>query len=192
MTRETKNPVQRLPRRQAGVTLLQVMIAVPLIVVVLFGLAAVLAGASRRQSSTRATAIAVAALREKVGEIQHLANTDMASVYDAFTNVASSTFAVPGVPGVRQGLQPLPGNAFVGTILCWNDETGARMPAGALAGDSARLGLPRDLNMDDDAGDENLLGFDMKVVPMKITLDFMDASGPRHMEIFYMAASQPQ
>lgn len=178
--------------RQRGVSLIQALIAVPMLLLTILGAAAVLASASRQRASAEATGIAISVLRDKVNEIQAYANQSLGDTYTHYTSSAHNTFTVPAISGVRAGLTPLPGNTHVGRIYCWNDETGAALPSGANPGDSTRVGLPRDLNMDDDAEDANLLSFDMKVIPMKITLDFVDASGSRHIEVFYMVASQPQ
>ncbi len=182
----------RRPRRsnEEGFALVELIVAALVLVVAVFGVAAALGSSWRQHRQSRATAIAVAAIRDRIAEIQWYANTGVTGLYAYYTSTAGSTFDVPAVPNVHEGLLPIPGRSHVGTILCWHDETGAASPSGASSGDSARAGLPRDLNMDDDAGDANLVGSDMKVVPLKISLDFMDTTGPRHMEVFYVAAPQ--
>jgi hypothetical protein len=172
---------------EAGISLIQTVLAAALLAALLLGVVRVVLSTTRHHAQTEAGAIALSVLRDKISEIQGLANQDMGQV---LTTYSDHQFTVPAVPGVHTGLQPTPGNAFVGTVLCWNDETGATLPAGANPGDSARAGLPRDLNMDDDPNDTALFTADMKVVPMKIMLDFRDASGLRHLEVFYLASSQ--
>lgn len=203
-----RGPGARARRRQSGFTLVEVAVAAATLVLALALGGAALGFAQFQQSRARATNIAVSVLRDKLAEIQAKADTDMPNLYAYYAN---RTFTVPAIPGVREGLTPVPVSqanpsvlrGYVGKIYCWNDETGASMPAGATAGDSGRLGLPLDLNMDDDADDASLIGVDMKVVPMKIVLEFQSAGGGRasgaygtdavptqRVEVFFLAGPQ--
>jgi hypothetical protein len=187
MNNAVQQPAPRDRASEAGISLIQTVLATALLAAMLLGVVRVVLSTTRHHAQTEAGTIALSVFRDKISEIQGMANQNMGQVFTTFND---QQFAVPAVAGVHTGLRPIPGNAFVGTVLCWNDETGAILPAGADPGDSARVGLPRDLNMDDDPNDTALFSADMKVVPIKITLDFRDASGLRHLELFYLAAAQ--
>ena len=151
-------------RREAGMSILELLIALILGIVMLSAVSFTLLHGFRQRTHAFETYVGMSDARSLIAEIQQLANLpqDLAAregIGAIFTvyNGAEVEFEDTGT---------------VATITCFANETSV----------PADLGGPQDLNLDGDA-DDNLdnasAGTDLKIVPISIDVEFQTMDGPQ-------------
>ncbi len=134
--------------RTAGVTIVELVVAIGVLAVALLALLSVISSAGQLQQTTREKALAYNAARRKIEEMR---NRPLDQIYRAFNGTTAddipgvscpgSTFAVDGLNA--DGLGP------VGTIVFPENSSGLLDERIA----DPTLGMPKDLNGDGDAGE---------------------------------------
>jgi type II secretory pathway pseudopilin PulG len=155
--------MQRSRSPRSAFTLLEVLMAVTVLVLALFGLLSTILSASALQRANRETTVALAAAREKVEQLQTQRIHELVAAYGPTGTTPG--FAVPG-------LNPLSG-ATVGTVTILTDETIT----------DPELGMPRDLNGDGDSTDTDVSTGRMFLLPAQITLRWQGATGERQLSV---------
>lgn len=166
-------PSRRLdPRRiepEAGLTLVEVTLAMGLFAVLILSVAMTLLRGTQHRRQTFQEYVGLSALRDFVAEVQETANLPQnlslqQGVGSVYLKYNSKSYSVPN----------LTSGAI--TVTCYANE--ATVPT--------QLGGPQDLNFDGDALDDlgNMsTGTDMKLVPMALALTFTDDYGARTISI---------
>ena len=142
--------------RQTGMSLIEILVALSVFIFITLGVnTALLLGMKQREEAFNYYR-AISAMRGKIAEIQEVANLDtnlalqegVGSLHARYSNKMATVANVPG------------GKI---TTVCFPNET--TVPAA--------FGGPQDLNFDGDASDDlTAVAFDLRLVPMSITLSF--------------------
>jgi type II secretory pathway pseudopilin PulG len=173
---KTRNP---RPSRRAGMTLMEIVIAMGVLAIALLGLVAGIMTAQRTNEASRELTIAMNAAREKEEEMRSRTFAEIYALYNS--NPADD----PGGPGTApgstfavQGLVPVAGATACGQIVF------PEGPGGFLAEAvvDAKLGMPRDLNGDGDI-DADDRSSDYGMLPMRIAIRWRGIYGPGEFEI---------
>jgi type IV pilus assembly protein PilV len=155
---------------QRGLTLVEMVVAMSVFSVVALGVGLTLVrGAESRQESFLHFR-AINALRDFLAEVQDTANKDfdlsalegIGSIYSKYGGKSSSVTSLPS------------GSI---AVTCYADETSV----------PTALGGPQDLNFDNDAADVLSgvsAGTDLKVVPMQLTLSFVEKGVTQSITIY--------
>jgi Tfp pilus assembly protein PilV len=169
------NPaVARGRRHPAGLTFVEIVIALSVFVIAMLGLLALLATSGRQALGTRMETLAYQAARAKIEEIRSQTFADIFKLYNA------DTTDDPGGPGTAPGptfdiagLRAPSGFAAPGSISFPVDNTGAKLLENVT---DAELGTPLDLNLDGavDALDHS---GDYKIVPVRVEVRWKGNEG---------------
>lgn len=155
-------------RAEAGVSLVELMVAVVILLIAIVGLIATLLSSMALREVTRETAIASEAARMKIEEMRDTAFDNIFTTYNA-----TDDFAVNGLL-----LQDSDVDGFAGKIV---------FPVGAdpdfldESFSDPDLGMPRDLNGNDDTADQMDTGYFL--LPVKIRIEWQGKAGNRIFEL---------
>jgi prepilin-type N-terminal cleavage/methylation domain-containing protein len=184
-------PVRRGARSRRGMTLLEILVAMPIILVAGFLLVSTLTAATRQRALNGENARAAEVLR---ATIETLRNEDLGALALAYDpdplndpmgpgTAPGSSFDIPGLrpvegdPDGRVGeiLLPLIDAAPAGSVLPqWQVREDAVLP---------ELGMPRDLNGDDRIDDLDHTG-DYRILPVLVRARWQGQFGPRTLRVF--------
>ncbi len=154
-----KNP--RLPLRQRGIALVEVAVSLSVFTIIAVPVAITLLRSMEYDGQSHQMYLATSALRDRIADVQETANLaqnlvaeeGIGAVYDKYDG---QTFTVAALPSGQISFE------------CYADE--AAVPVS--------LGGPQDLNFDGDATDNlTAVGFDLRLVPMVLTLTFAAGGG---------------
>lgn len=167
---------------RSGMTLIEIIIALGVVVVAILGIMSALVAASRMDE---ATAEQVRALNACRTTIEMMRQTTFAEIWRRYnSNPADDPGGAGTAPGANfavTGLRALDGDAdgMPGQIIF--PELAGNLSETVI---EARLGMPvaKDLNGDGDAVDVNV-NADYLILPVRVVVDWKGASGPSHMEI---------
>ncbi len=156
-------------RDEAGFSMIEVTAAAGILVIATMGLMAAYVSAMSLIGITSETTLASQAARRKVEEMQETAFDTIFAAYNA-----NPDFAVEGL--VARDNDP---DGFVGKIIF------PTAPASPDLLDESfldrDLGMPRDLNGNDDMVDRISTGYSL--LPLRIRIEWQGMSGPRDLEI---------
>ncbi len=169
-------------RGDAGMTLIEIIIGLAVVVIAILGIMSALVSASRVDE---ATAEQVRALNGCKTMIETMRQVPFAEVWARFnSNPADDPGGAGTAPGSNFAItglraQPGDGDGMPGQIIF--PETGGNLSETAI---DARLGMPvaKDLNGDNDAVDVNV-NTTYLILPVRVVVDWQSASGRYHMEI---------
>jgi type II secretory pathway pseudopilin PulG len=168
------------PRGDRGLTLLEIIIAMGILVVAIIGIMSALVSAIRVDE---ATAEQIRALNACKSTIEQMKTVPFAEAWARFNAVAGDdpggAGTAPGANFAVAGLRPrtgdadgLPGQIIfpeIGNVLC---ETVI----------DARLGMPRDLNGNGNALDVNV-STTYRLLPVRVVVDWQGSKGAGHVEL---------
>jgi type II secretory pathway pseudopilin PulG len=174
--------MNRSPRStRNGMTLLEIIIALGVVVVAILGIMSALVAASRTDESTAEQVRALNACRTM---IETMKQTTFNEIYRRYNSTpgddpgGAGTSPGPNfdVPGLRA--QPGDADGFAGQILF--PEVGNVLDETFVDG---RMGMfaPKDLNGDNDATDVNVTNY--MILPVRVVVDWRGAGGNTHMEL---------
>jgi type II secretory pathway pseudopilin PulG len=179
-------------RREAGLSLVELMIAIVVIAIALIALISLIVSSSQVQQETREKTLAYNAARLKIEEMRNSTFDEIFRKYNTQndTLAASGTITDSGAPGPSNAREPGPafdvsglkaasGDAYPGKIYFPQNYSGTT-PSNPLVEDmttppsdetdlESRLGLPKDLNRDGDTSDTDVSGTGAhKILPVVI------------------------
>ena len=148
-----------MARRTAGLSLVELMIALVVIAIALLAIFSLVVSSSQVQQETREKALAYNAARLKIEEMRSKTFSSIWSIYKAGGSTGN-TFAV-------DGLQPIAGDAAVGFIFFPERNN---LLSETVA--DSELGMPKDLNRDGDALDDDVTNGATiyKILPVRIRI----------------------
>lgn len=167
-----------MARPARGVTLLEILIAMAVLLVALLGLIGAIVSAQSAGQSTRELTVAMNEAREKVEEMRSQPFDEIFRRYNSSTgdDLAGSN---PGATFTVSGLNALAGTP-AGQIVFPGD-----VPAtpGQLLENvvDAPLGMPHDLNGDGDATDNAATGY--RMLPVRIQIRWQGINGPGRFDL---------
>ncbi len=159
---------RRYARQRAGISLLEVLIALVMFTVAVAAYASAVASTSQSSAERRAASLAAAAARDVIERMRATPAHQRFASYNADpSDDPGGAGTAPGALFAVEGLSPLPGDAdgFVGVVEF-------ALLEGQLREDAvdARLGMPRDLN-GDTLVDGNSRASDYKLLPVCIRIE---------------------
>jgi len=168
------------PRGDRGLTLLEIIIAMGILVVAIIGIMSALVSAIRVDEATAEQVRALNACKSKIEEMKTVPFAEAWARFNATPGddpggagtAPGPNFAVPGLRPLTGDADGLPGQIIfpeVGNIL---SETVV----------DARMGMPRDLNGDGDALDVNV-STTYKLLPVRVVVDWQGSKGAAHVEL---------
>lgn len=175
--------MNRPPRAAAGMTLIEIIIGLGVLVIAIIGIMSALVAASRVDQATAEQNRALSACKSILeqmkqttyNEIWRRFNSNPADDPGGAGTAPGCNFAVPGLVAQPGDADGMPGQIFFPESGFGNlSETAV----------DARLGMPvaKDLNGDGDALDVNVNATYM-ILPVRVVVDWKGISGPYHMEI---------
>ena len=173
---------RRRPTREAGFTLLEVVVTVAVLMIGLMAMSStsVVVDSLRKSSGDRATA--QAAMQYIIADLRataHAADDDPANWADEVL----AAFGPGGVPGEQidvEGLQPWAGQPSVATVQIVTDETTTDAALGVAAG------MPRDLEGDGAATDVDVRG-SAALLPAIVRIRWTGEKGDQQLtEVVYL------
>ena len=159
--------------RQAGFTLIEIIIAVSILIVALVGLLSAILHITRLNAVNREK---LAVMRGAEKMLETMRNTAFEQIFTAY-NAPAADDPFAGAPGADfdvDDLQVLPGDpdGKCGKIVFPTDGTGAQLDETTADAD---LMLPRDLDGDGVIG----IAGDYRLLPVTIQIDWQSITGPR-------------
>ncbi len=169
MVRSSRHTTPYPKRREAGLTLIEVAVSLAVFTLIALGVSMTLIrGIDHREESFQSYR-ALNAVRNVVATIQDTANqppdfANQLGIGSVYRRYDGQTIAVDDLPSGQV------------LITCFVDETAV----------PAIFGGPQDLNLDNDAQDDlgNLsAGTDLKLIPITLTLTWVEENGSRTMTV---------
>jgi type II secretory pathway pseudopilin PulG len=152
-------------RREAGLSLVELMIALVVIAIAILALFSLIVSSSQVQQETREKTLAYNAARQKIEAMRGETFTEIYARYNANTGDNPTTGTSPGNTFTIDGLNTPSGMTAPGLIL-FPEVTNAL--AENYTGDGATtMGMPKDLNRDGDATDTTITTT-YKILPVLI------------------------
>jgi len=158
---------------RSGFTLVELSLAMTILVVALVSISAATLRSHALRRQNREHTLAYGAIRSISERIHSFSYITVENSPDTWVQDVLATYGPGGVVGNTfdiEGLNPVGANASVGSITFVTDETLSDADVGA------ELGLPRDLNGDLDATDNDVTG-DARILPVVVTLNYQGSSG---------------
>jgi hypothetical protein len=175
---------------RAGFTLIEVMMAGGILIFAALALSQATAQSMKLAQSNRETALAQAALRQAVEDVQARPFED---IFFLFNSIASDDPAGQTAPGPHFDVPGLTARAddpdgMVGRIFL--PEVTDLFTSSLLEGiQDASLGMPRDLNGDGDIDNSNHSG-DYQILPVRVRLEWTGKGGDRMVEVRTMVTDR--
>lgn len=170
----------RHARARRGMSLLEVLISIAVLVIGLGGFLQALVATSALESSAGEQAAAAAAARAKIEELSAATFSEVFARYNTSAADDPAAGLSPGATFAVQGLRPRPGQAAAGRI---------RMAVAAGAPTTLRedlvdadLGLPLDLDADG-VLDATNHATDYRLLPVIVSVEWESRRGPASFEI---------
>jgi len=166
-------------RRTSGVSLIELIIAIGIMSVALFGLISVITFTTRSNMATRENMLAMRGCEKKIEEMMSTVFSSIFSKYKVGSSPAEDTFDIPG-------LIPLPGNTKVGTVKfavrSGSPDVLLETVTGTLMENLDATGAPVDLDLDGngtiDTSDKSAV---YKILPVVIEVKWLGVLGNRQM-----------
>lgn len=164
-------------RSAAGLTLIEVMVAVAVFVVAVLGLLSMIVTGTTEDLNNRNKVIAMNAARSKVETMMQSTFSEIFARYNANLGDDPMTELSPGDTFDVTGLQRVTANVPVGSVIF------PVAPGGALSEaviDTA-MEMPRDLNNDGDSADANVSAT-YTLLPVRVRIRWLGPTGPTQLE----------
>ena len=168
-------------REDAGMTLIEIIIGLGVVVIAIIGIMSALVSASRVDE---ATAEQVRALNACKSAIEQMKQVPFAEAWRRFNSNAADdpggSGTAPGRNFAVAGLRAQPGDAdgLPGQILF--PELGGNLCETVV---ESRMGMPRDLNGSGNPPSDLNVNTTYMILPVRVVVDWQGASGPYHMEM---------
>jgi len=170
----------RRPRGDRGLTLLEIIIAMGILVVAIIGIMSALVSAIRVDEATAEQVRALNACKSKIEEMKTVPfaeawaryNSNAADDPGGAGTAPGCNFAVAGLRARTGDADGLPGQILFPETLGALSETVV----------DTRLGTPRDLNGDGDTLDANVSAT-YRLLPVRVVVDWQGSKGAGHVEL---------
>ena len=167
-------------RARRGLTLLEIIIAMGILVVAVVGIMSALVSAVRVDEATAEQVRALNACKSKIeemkmqpfAEVWRRYNTNGADDPGGANTAPGANFAVTGLVPLATDADGMPGQVIF-------PETAGNVSETVV---DARLATPRDLNGDGDSLDVNV-STTYRLLPVRVVVDWRGAKGPGHVEL---------
>ena len=169
--------------QRGGFTLVELSLAMTVLVVALVSISAATLRAHSLRRQNREHTLAHSAIRSISERIHSFSYITVEKTPDTWVQDMLATYGPGGTVGNTfdvEELNPVGAGGTVGTILFVTDETQTDAAVGA------ELGLPRDLNGDLDAVDNDVTG-DARILPVVINISYQGGSGPVNLTHTFLA-----
>ncbi len=157
----------------AGFTLVELSLAMTVLVVALVSISAATLRAHSLRRQNRETTLAYGAIRSAAERVHSFSYITVEDSPETWVQDMLATYGPGGTVGNTfdvEGLNPVGAGGTVGTITFITDET---LTDAAI---NAEFGMPRDLNGDLDAADNDVTG-DARILPVILNVSYRGGSG---------------
>ena len=159
--------------RRAGFTLVELSLAMTVLVIALVSISAATLRAHSLRRQNRETTLAYGAIRSAAERIHAFSYITVEQSPETWVQDMMATYGPGGTVGNTfdvEGLNPIGAVGTVGTITFITDET---LTDAAI---NAEFGMPRDLNGDLDAADNDVSG-DARLLPVILNVSYRGGNG---------------